>query len=162
MSTSAFVSAIAGCSGAYTVGLDRAKAPWQIGDTVLAHGVFGDGTETDLGAFLVVRKGYKGWWTMSPLGTVDDYWKDHLQKNLQVEAKVLWSETSKPEENCESFRRWRVVAGFGEEPPQTELNFLGKTGFAEALKTWRFVTENVMSEVPQAKDLMTGSQPKLR
>ena len=52
----------------------------------------------------------------------------------------------RPRKNEELLRRWRVVGAAGTEVDITELNVLGKKGAEAAMKTLKFVKENVVAD----------------
>ena len=147
----AFVS-VAELSTAYTLGGAKAANPLVAGSTIVGHGTFDDGEETGPAYFVVIRGLSRGVYLLAPLGAVDVYWGDFLAKKPQVKVRILQSPTDKVPADMELLRRWRVLAEPGAEPDKEHFCELGAQGRDQALKTWRFLQEVVVSEKDQPQE----------
>ena len=116
--------------------------------TILAFGTYADLSEAGPAAFTVLRHAERGVYKMAPLGSSDAYWADHLGKLPQVKARILRTGKEKVEDDVELVRRWRVIGRPGEQLDKKDLDFLGIKPAEKALKTWRFLQEEVVSDMP--------------
>ena len=151
-SSTPFVS-LAKCEG--TLQLSGAKAAYPLtgGQTIAAYGLFDDGTATDVGVFVVLRcSGKNHCYDLSPLGSIDPYWGEHLGSAPSVAAKLLSRLGEKPTDGVEQLTRWRIIAEAGTPPDAAELEMLGKTGAENALKKWHFLADYVVSDVKAGND----------
>ena len=126
---------------------DKASKPLKAGQTIAAHGTFDDGSETELGFFVVLRSGGKPhWYELAPLGVVDPYWADHLKGRPSVNAKVMSKPGEKVDGNSELLRRWRILAEPGVEPSLASFEVLGKDAAEDTVKKWLFLSEYVVAD----------------
>jgi hypothetical protein len=148
----AYVS-VAELNTAYTLSGPKAANPMVAGSTILAHGTFDSGEETGPALFVVLRTLSRGTYLLAPLGAVDEYWGNHLAKSPQIKAKILQTPKESVPPDMELIRRWRVLAEPGAATKKEDFALLGKGGAEQALKTWRFLQDLVVSdkEVPQER-----------
>ena len=147
-----FVS-VAALPDAFTLAGAKAGVPFEAGSVILGRGTFEADEETKDGWFVVLRADGKGYYSMAPLGSTDEYWGSHLERQPQVRAKLLQHAKEKlPGDGSELLRRWRVLAGAGEDPDKEDFAGLSKSGVEKAFKRLRFCRENVVSDVPRSKD----------
>ena len=146
-----FVS-VARLASAFTLGGDKARNPWSAGDVLACHGTFEDGSETDVGVFVVVRREDKGLHVLAPIGCSDEYWKEHLRTKHQVMAKILQEPGEKVKGDVELMRRWRILASAGSKLEKDSVAFLGRADADQAMKTWKFLVDTVVSDVERPKE----------
>ena len=93
---------------------DKATYPLAAGQTIVAHGVFDDYTETDSAIFVVLRSSGKHHaYDFAPLGCVDPFWSDHLKRNPSCTGKVMtrWGEKVPPQHGASDPLAGRGRAG---------------------------------------------------
>ena len=101
-----------------------AKSPLFAGQTIVAHGMYDDASETGPGIFLVLRQVGSIEYVMAPLGSTDSHWESHLKSATTVKA-LLWKDVKDPIPNDrELLRRWQVVAAAGDEPKNSSAHRL--------------------------------------
>ena len=147
-----FVSLVS-LPNAFTLGGAKAAAPFEAGSVILGRGTFEGSEETDDAYFVVLRSDGKGVYLMAPLGTADKYWHSHLERQPQVRVKLLQHAKEKLPADGELLRRWRVLAGPTEDPEKDAFVGLSKVAVDKALKRLKFCRDNVVSDVPRAKDM---------
>ena len=126
---------VAKVDGALQLSGVKAANPFKAGHTIAAHGRFDDGSETELGYFVVLRcSGKHHCYELAPLGCMDAYWAEHLRERPSVKAKVMARPGEKGESTSELLTRWRVIAEPGTEPSPASLDVLGKKGAEDAIK----------------------------
>ena len=125
-----------------------AKSPLFAGQTIVAHGMYDDASETGPGIFLVLRQVGSTEYVMAPLGSTDSHWESHLKSATTVKA-LLWKDVKDPIPNDrELLRRWQVVAAAGDEPKKLDFMAFGKATADHVVKKWRFLSELVVSDSP--------------
>ena len=146
LGSSPFVSVVKHASALQLDG-ERASHPLKAGQTIAAYGKFDDSTDTDLGFFVVLRCSSKHHvYELSPIGSVDPYWGEHLKGKPSITAKVMSRAGEKVSETTELLTRWRVLAEPHVQPPAASLEPLGKQGAEGALKAWSFLSDYVVTE----------------
>ena len=151
-----FVS-IAKMEGALSLSGEKANHPLIAGQTIAAHGLFDDGSETGLAVFVVLRSGSGHHaYELAPLGCTDRHWGKHIGDAPSIRAKLMTRPDEKVSKDVDQITRWKVLAEPGVAPLGAELSMLGKGGADEALRKWVFLSDYVVSE-PQA-----GNEPPPR
>ena len=133
---------------------DRAANPLKAGQTIIAHGMFEDQSETAAGYFVVLRSSAKHHtYELAPIGCLDSYWGEHLKGKPSVVAKVMARSGEKVGGTTELLTRWRVVSGPNDKPPPESLEGLGKRGADDAVKKWCFLADYVVTEAQAGNDI---------
>ena len=153
--STAFVS-VAKLGGAIQLDGENASNPLRAGQTIAAHGMFEDGSETDIGFFVVLKASSKHHtYDLAPLGCRDPYWGGHLAGKPSVSAKIMARANEKVGSTAELISRWRVVAEPKELPSPTSLEPLGKRGAEDAAKKWSFLSDYVVTEAEAGNESPT-------
>ena len=79
-------------------------------------------------------------------------WGDHLAKRPQIKAKILQTPKESVPPDMELIRRWRVLAEPGAAMKKEDFSLLGKAGAEQAMKTWQFLQDLVVSDKDQPQD----------
>ena len=126
---------------------EKAANPLTAGQTICAHGLFDDGSETDLGVFVVLRcSGKHHCYDLAPLGCRDEYWAEHLKKAPSVSVKLVSRHGEKAVDGIEQLTRWRILSEPGAPPEAAEISMLGKSGADDAIRKWHFLADYVVSD----------------
>ena len=132
---------------------DNARNPLTPGQTVIAHGLFTDGTETGAGAFVVLRaSGKPHHYEFAPLGCVDRFWQKHLSTSPSVHVKLVTKEGEKVLKEVDQITRWQIVSEPGRPPTNADLTVLGKLGAEKALRTWSFLADYIIKDQQACND----------
>ena len=145
IASSPFLS-VAALDNAIQLHGDRAVNPWTGGDVIVAHGTFDDGTESGLGAFVVIRRVAPSVYILAPVGCADPDWQEHLQEKPQIKGRVLRCVKEKIPEEMDLIRRWRKVGSTRSPPSRTDLVFLGEEKADAALQQYKFLVDLVVSD----------------
>ena len=152
LSSMPFVS-LAKYDGSLVLSGDKAARPLVAGQTIVAHGLFDDGTETGPAVFVVLRlSGKHHTYDFAPLGCTDRYWSKHLGDSPSISAKLLSRHDEKVSKDVDQITRWQVLAEPGEQPLTSALTLLGKAGAEKALKKWAFLADYVRSDKQAGND----------
>ena len=117
------------------------------GQTVAAHGLFDDGSNTGVGLFFVVRHATDAGCEVAPLGVENEYWRSHLELRHSCTAVYLKKVGQAIPASKEVFTKWKILAGPGVDfDLGEEFPWLGKVGVAAAKKQIAFLRAYVVAD----------------
>ena len=126
----------------------QAKHPIKAGQTIIAHGMHEDGTETGAGIFLVLRQVSSRQYVLAPLGSADEYWDSYFSQLPTVKAVLQRNSSDTVPAETELLARWRIVSEVGEVPRKKDYGGFEKPILEGLSKKWHFLNELVVSEKP--------------
>ena len=161
LSSSPFVC-VAKVEGALQLSGEKSSKPLKSGQTIAAHGMFDDQTETQLGFFVVLKCSSRHHvYDLVPVGCIDPYWSEHLKGKPSVIGKVrarVGEKVDSGPNGEELLTRWQILAEPGEEPTVAVLGALGKVGAEEAIRKWNFLAEYIVSDQQAGNESSRGNK----
>ena len=156
-----FVSLVA-FDDAHTLAGQHRGQPVTAGQTIAAHGLFEDRTDTGIGIFFVLKTAKDGSCDVAPLGARNEYWRSHLAQRASCEAVFLKKHGQELSPTKEVFTRWQILGEPGANVDFAGHDWLGKVGVDEAKKQIIFLRTYVLCDPATALDNGTRQRKRRR